>query len=147
MIRHEVDSPVCAECELKLIQAHPECAVFFHAVKAKYPHIHISWTFRDKPDQDRACAAGLSNTPWPTSYHNKTDKDSKPCSHAIDVFLITPEEPDGIFDRVLVEFCREIYNEFKADFPWCTWGGNFKHPDSDHFQIEVDEIPLDPPND
>lgn len=30
----------------------------------------ITCGFRDKTEQDRCCAAGLSKTPWPTSKHN-----------------------------------------------------------------------------
>lgn len=142
MINHTAD-PTCLYCEIKLLSAHPELAEIFHFIKSKFPDTHISWSFRNKYDQDLAVAAGKSNTPWPTSYHNKTSPDAKACSQAIDLFQITKEKPQGEWS---VEKCREIYDSIKEVYPFLHWGGNFHHPDSDHFEIHLDELPLEPPS-
>lgn len=135
MIRHTSD-PVCTFCEMKLLSARSEIAEIFRTIKKEFPDTHCSWTWRSKVDQDISVAAGKSHTPWPTSYHNKVDLNSRPCSHAVDIFQITKEKPMGDWNT---EKCREIYLAIKDRFPFMTWGGSFRHPDSDHFQIEVDE--------
>lgn len=144
MIVHSSD-PICTRCEMFLITTHPELANWWRAVRPCYPDLHISESWRNKADQDADVAGGKSFTPWPTSYHNRT-ANGKPCSHALDVFIQNNTYPKGEWGDPLTEMSREIDKKFKPEFPYITWGGNWnsKLHDNDHFQIEVDEIPLEP---
>lgn len=140
MIRHSAD-PICTYCEMKLLSAHPEFSMWWTVVKKKYPDLHISETYRNKADQDRDVAAGKSNTPWPTSYHNKVDPQGKPCSLAVDVFIMNKDHPQGCWGALLVTTCKAVFEELKDQFPQFSWGGNWKSKlvDQDHFQIELDD--------
>jgi hypothetical protein len=146
MIVHSAD-PICTRCEMFLINTHPELANWWRAVRPCYLDLHISESWRNKAEQDADVAGGKSFTHWPTSYHNRVDSNNKPCSHALDVFLLSQKYPKGEWGNDLVDICREIDKKFKPTFPFVTWGGNWnsKLHDMDHFQIETDELPLDPP--
>lgn len=134
---HHTADLVCPSCETKIMYAHPELRPVWAAIKVKYPDAHISWSYRNKVDQEQAFIEKKTNAHYPYSKHNKVDAMGKPCSHAIDLFQINPTHPKGCWSA---EWCKTVYEYISALYPFVTWGGSFKHlSDKDHFEIEIDE--------
>lgn len=79
--------PLCAD---KLKEAHPYFLKFYHDLKNDFPKSHISWTWRDRDTQNQMYNDGRSKCLWPGSSHNFM-KDNKPCSRAIDLFVLSEE--------------------------------------------------------
>ena len=134
-VHHSAD-PICPKCEITLMWAHPEFIPVWKAIKTKFLDAHISWTYRDKDSQEEAFKERKSNAHFPNSPHNKTDAKGNKCSHAIDLFQITSEHPEGLWKE---EWFEEIATYIVALFPFVFWGGKFKSiHDGDHYEIEFD---------
>lgn len=131
-MKHENGVEICSRCETKLQEAHPHLKVFFQWVKINHPDAHVSWTFRDQANQDECFRMGKSKLQWPKSPHNAMDLFGKPCSEAIDLFVLSndgkAEWPTGWFKTVSQQM-KDAGMPFK-------WGGDFKTlGDADHFQM------------
>jgi hypothetical protein len=134
-ILHHEHGPVCPLCAAKLKEAHPNLASWFmRCVKPRYPYAHISWSFRDKANQDAVCADGKSKLKWPNSPHNKTDpKTGVPKAEALDLFLLGE---DGVASWPY-KFFSQVAEQAKNESECVFWGGHFKTIwDADHFQIQ-----------
>lgn len=85
---------------------------------------------RDKAEQDRCCAAGLSHTPWPTSKHNSSP------SQAFDFIPYPFTDADW---KNIARF-KEVADVLQAvademGIP-ARWGGTFHQlADNDHFEL------------
>lgn len=98
----------------------------------------IGWTdctilvgYRGEADQNAACAAGKSHTPWPTSNHN-----CKP-SNAVDV---APFPIDWADVRRFTLFADLVKSRASSLGIKIRWGGDFKTiKDYDHFELEKGE--------
>ena len=87
---------------------------------------------RGKEDQDKACAAGKSQAPWPTSRHNCTP------SAAVDV---APYPLDWNDIESFKEFGALVKEFAEARGIKIRWGGDFKSfKDYPHFEL-VEEKP------
>src|SRR5512135_2558786 len=126
------NGPDCQECNDKLEQAHPYFKEFFYKyVKPSYPNAHISWSFRDKKNQNLCYDMGKSKLPWAKSAHNFM-KDGNPCARAIDLF----EQDENGIGLWRPEFFQGVYQICKMDNLPIEWGGNWKMlSDRDHFQL------------
>ena len=137
-MHHNVDDPVCWSCENKAQQAHPYLIGWFHDIKKKYPTIHIAWSYRGVEDQEKAFDEGKSRVHYPNSAHNYVI-DGKPCSLALDLFLI---DLDGCA-RFPSPFYKKLADENLAERLPIKWGGNFTTiADHDHFEVSKDVQPL-----
>lgn len=142
-MRVHTDDKMCIGCEKKLNTAHPLLREWFHKIKSKFDvpgsgmKVHISWAYRGAEDQEQAFKDGKSNCRFPNSQHNKEDSANRPCSRAIDLFII---DADGLA-RWPYRIFKLIADEIK-DWP-LLWGGTFKlhngNPDADHFQLLKEE--------
>lgn len=125
MSKHTNDG-VCSACTEKLSVARGELVNFFYQVKEQYPNAHVSWSYRDKKNQDECNEKGTSKLIFPASEHNKLP------SRAIDLFQIN-EYGAGVWDS---KFCRQA--AVIAHALDIVWGGDFsnkKQGDFDHFQL------------
>jgi hypothetical protein len=125
---------VCELCSLKLTQADSYLANWFNdKVKTAYPDAHVSWSFRNRAQQNDCVSDGKSKEPWPTSKHNFTIN-GLPHSLALDLFQID-DSGRAVWDEAFFRAVNEM-NE-KAGLP-IVWGGTFKMlHDLDHFQIQI----------
>ena len=122
---HHTTGSNCPLCALKLVQAHPDLRAWFTRVKAKFPSIHISWSYRDEESQEQAFKDGKSHLHYPQSAHNKTP------ALALDLFELS-EGGNAVWLRSTLK-C--ISDEFGAGI---RWGGTWVHlGDFDHFEIVV----------
>lgn len=130
MTLHHIEGATCPLCEDKLMGAHAYLQDWFRRKKTEYTNLHIAWAYRDFADQEQAFADKKSNAHWPLSPHNHTEQ-SKPCSLALDLFLI-----DEDFEaRFPILFYSKLNAENIANRDLVIWGGNFKHlKDDDHFE-------------
>lgn len=129
MSLHHSSDAECPLCEFKLSQAHGRLAEWYRQVKAKYPNVHVSWSYRGPEDQDKAFFDGKSTLRYPDSKHNKM-QDQKPCAEALDLFQI---DEDGV-----ARFSPAFYAKVAEEFKGMRWGGTFRSlEDKDHFEIEV----------
>jgi hypothetical protein len=132
MSLHHTDDPVCPLCEAKLQQAHSYLQGFFREKKKKYSNLHVSWSFRNKVEQEQAYLDGKTRAHFPKSPHNKM-KDGKPCAEALDLFQI---DEDGVA-RFSPLFYVKLSHECEEDKLPIVWGGNFKKlHDYDHFELD-----------
>jgi hypothetical protein len=132
LIPHHTSDPICALCEYKLTQADPKLATWFRAVKLKYLNLHISWSYRNKEEQEQVFTEGKSLEHFPNGKHNQM-MDGKPCSKALDVFPID-ERGRADWDNKTIYAQIAAYNA--ENHPEIHWGGNFAHlHDTDHFEI------------
>lgn len=82
---------------------------------------------RGQEDQDKACAAGKSQTPWPTSCHNSTP------SRAVDA---APYPIDWNDIERFKQFAAVVKGIADARGIKIRWGGDFKtFKDYDHFEL------------
>lgn len=135
MSLHHKEGPECERCEFELAQTHPAVADWFLWVKNLFPTVHISWSFRDREDQNNAYKNGLTRKMWPHSKHNFLDELLDPCSKALDIFELSA---DG---RAKFEeaFYRKIFEATQKENFKIRWGGEFKLlKDFNHFEL-VDE--------
>ncbi len=86
-LKHVKHGP-CPLCSEWILQGHPEIQRVWPLLKLTFPHMHVSWVFRDQVTQDQLVAKGASDALWPKSNHNKMDKKGKPCARAFDLFSI-----------------------------------------------------------
>lgn len=140
--------PECPSCSAKILDAHPVLREWWARVKARFPDVHLSWTFRDKATQEMFFRMHKTAANWPKSKHNVM-KDGKPWSRAFDVFRLVPGTgPDGkpamIATFKLAE-CREIRDFLTAEQAPIVWGAeqNIKVAgmalvDADHFELRRD---------
>lgn len=130
-MRHE-SGPECPNCNEKLKQAHPDIAAWYRKVKFKYVNVHISWSFRNMADQNRAYSEGKSQLRWPKSKHNHMEQ-ALPCALALDLFLI---DEDGLA-RFPPLFYARLNADNQRDHEPITWGGSWdKFKDFDHFELK-----------
>jgi hypothetical protein len=135
-VHHTADT-LCPKCEITLTWAHHEFIAVWRAIKTKFPDSHISWSYRDQASQEEAFKEGKTKAHFPYSPHNKLDKQGNKCSHAIDLFQITEEHPQGLWKE---EWFKEVAEFIQALFPIVIWGGNFKSiHDGDHYEIDFDD--------
>jgi hypothetical protein len=135
--RH-TEGKVCPSCDEKLKTAHPDIAAWFRDVKRRHQNVHVSWAWRGADAQNKAYFEGKSNCPFPKSPHNHTEG-GKPCSLALDLFLIT-EEGEAVFPAA---FYKRLNAENEAAKIRMIWGGHFKSlGDAGHFQIPKPEPKL-----
>lgn len=127
-MHHTTDS-ICPGCEEKLHQAHPVLVEWFHdSVKPTYPEAHVSWTFRDALDQDRAFKDGKTKLKFPNSMHNRIP------ARALDLFEIKAGK--AVWDE---DFFAHLADSIELAKLPIFWGGHYKHlGDRDHFQLASD---------
>lgn len=123
---HHIHGEICPLCEQKLISAHETLATWFRdGVKPAYPSAHISWSFRDKSDQELAFLNGKTRLHFPDSAHNKSP------SLALDLFQLDIGG-NGLWDH---EFFAALHTINAVKFPYIIWGGLWKSiGDADHFE-------------
>lgn len=124
---HHVVGPVCALCDSKLKDAHPDLVKWFHdVVKATFPHAHISWAYRGPKDQAEAFKNGRSNAQFPHSPHNKTP------ALALDLFVLSDE---GIA-TFPYKFYARVFELTRFSGLSMRWGANFKSlSEANHFEL------------
>lgn len=136
-MRHE-HGPECLRCNELLQDAHPELVAWFKRAKARYVNVHISCSFRNSTEQNKAFAEGKSQLRWPKSKHNNTEN-GRPCSLALDLFLI---DEDGLA-RFPPLFYAKLNADNERDREPIEWGGKWtKFKDLVHFQLVIAEPPL-----
>lgn len=129
---HHNEEPKCPNCEEKLFNTHPVLVEWYRRVKAKYPSVHIAWSFRGQADQEEAVKEGKSELHYPMSAHNKTDDKGIPCARALDLFQI---DDDGVA-RFSPMFYAKIADDCEQSHEPIKWGGHWKNlGDRDHFQL------------
>lgn len=133
IIPHHTSDSVCALCEQKLSQAHPDLQNWYRKyVKITFPTSHVSWSFRNQQQQEDCVAEGKSKEDWPLSKHNALS-DNVPCSLALDLFQID-DQGRATWDISIFFKINEMNNN--CGYP-ITWGGNFKSiHDYDHFELK-----------
>jgi hypothetical protein len=133
--KHVNGTPDCPLCEVKLQQAHPDLVKWFkEKVKPSFPAAHISWSYRDKANQEQAFLDGKSKLHYPLSAHNKCDDHGNPCAMALDLFELDfhgqASWPWGFF--------RDISNMNNKDACPIFWGGLWaKLGDADHMELRL----------
>ncbi len=133
LIPHHTSDLVCALCEQKLTEAHPDLVEWFKALKARHSNVHVSWSYRDKASQTQAFTSGASKLQFPQSAHNKQP------AMALDIFLID-ETGKAVWDPV---FCAKVNQESMALGYPLKWGGNWKAlGDNDHFELSLESHPV-----
>jgi hypothetical protein len=137
MSKHTYGTAECLSCDDKLKQAHPTIAEWFvKCVKASFPEAHISWSYRDKDNQNECFLAGKSKLQYPNSQHNKTDDKSNPCAKALDLFRLDIANV-GCWEY---RFFKQIADKSKTDNSPIEWGGDWHTThgfvDQDHFQLK-----------
>lgn len=131
MSAHHTHDPICPLCTEKALQAIPELAAWFGRVKAKYPNVHISWSYRDAANQEKAVIEGRSKLHYPNSAHNKVDPKGAPAARALDLFLI---DDDGAARFPGLWYAKLNADNVAAHEP-IFWGGQWKKfGDLDHFE-------------
>ena len=121
----------CLLCAEKLEQVHPDLVRWFvEIVKPEFPDAHIAWGWRGKKDQDRFYIQGKSDKQFPFSRHNRTDKDGRGKSEALDIFRLT-EHNTAAYNWEWFEKIKQHSEE--ADWP-IGWGGTWKLKDGTHFE-------------
>ena len=117
----------CPLCEEKLKLAHEDLGYWFHnRVKPYWPDAHISWSHRDKENQERAFKEGKTTLHFPDSLHNKLP------AMALDLFQIN-EKGLAVWDKMFFGgLARLIKNE-----GWqIRWGGDWEtFKDYGHFEM------------
>lgn len=134
MSKHVNGTLECPSCEQKLLQAHPDLVEWYRElIKPKFQDCHISWSFRDKTNQNQCYAEGKSKLPWPMSMHNKCDDQGNPCSMALDLFRLCS---NGMASWEWKYF-RQISDLSTGYHIEIDWGGLWKSiSDSDHYQLK-----------
>ena len=99
--------------------------------------MHISWAFRDAEMQNLFYNQGKSRCIFPNSSHNKQDKDGKPCSRALDLFIISIEGIAQFPEPFYTKLAKWIFDKgYKIKAGIIAPGFSEK----DHFQITDDTI-------
>jgi len=97
----------------------------------QHANISILCGHRGKEDQDKACAAGNSKTPWPSSHHNCSP------SQAVDV---TPFPIDWNDTKRFKELGALVKERATALGIAIEWGGDWnKFVDLPHYQLKEDK--------
>ena len=127
ILPHHTSDPQCPLCDYKLTQAHDVLRDWFNThVKPQYPDAHVSWSYRNKQDQDRCLAENKTRLEFPMSKHNQIP------SLAIDLFEID-QAGHGVWNPKFFVALNE-YNEGNG-FP-IGWGGRWRSlGDGDHFEL------------
>jgi hypothetical protein len=130
---HHTTDPECPLCAEKLLQAHPDIVAWFKdCIKPKFPDAHISWSFRDKVNQNQCFAEGKSKLSWPMSAHNKSDDQGNPCAMALDLFQLASNN----MACWPYQWFKSIIDYSNAEGHTVQWGGNWKSiGDGDHYQL------------
>jgi hypothetical protein len=132
MIPSHTHDAICPLCQLKLKQAHPYLQKWFLKIKSRHFDAHISWSYRDQADQEKAFSEGKTHAHYPNSPHNHLDQDGNPLSLALDLFQLS-EQGKALWEQA---FFRMIWDECVKDGDDMIWGGNFRSlGDLDHFQF------------
>lgn len=127
---HHTHEQECPACEEKLEKAHPALAVWFHKQKAKNPKLHVSWSYRDKDNQEEAYSEGRTKLHYPNSKHNKLP------AEALDLFELN-EQSIAIWNPMTF---ADIAAQSEKDGDPIMWGGRWKTiGDTDHFQFKSGE--------
>jgi hypothetical protein len=135
-MRVHKEGPECSGCSEKLKQAHPFMREWFFRKKKTYENLHVYRVWSDKEEQDRYFKEGSSKLPWPKSPHNYV-RDGRPCSLALDVFLIN-EDGEARFPPL---FYAKLNEENERDREPIRWGGTFKTlRDANHFELRIGEL-------
>jgi len=125
----------CLLCEDKLRFAHETLQIWFLEMRNEFKDVHISCSWRDKEDQEKAFHEGKTKALWPHSKHN-FEKDGKPCSLALDVFQL--DEGKALFQPKF--FCKIHRFNQQRGYP-ILWGGKFRRlVDADHFEMNSEII-------
>lgn len=135
---HHINQDECPACGEKINEACEYLRSWFGRARVQFPNVHISWSYRNKADQQKAYDDGLSRKQYPDSAHNHT-RFSEPYSLALDLFQLSPE------DRAIYDMA--FYTEVAQ---WCVshdepiiWGGNYKtFKDYDHFGVDCSKIKI-----
>lgn len=147
-VHHVVGVPKCPLCEEKLKEAHPIFIKYWPRIKVKFMNAHISWSYRDEENQNKAFASGKSKLEYPHSPHNFTKPDGTPEAHAIDLFELTDKNValfPNPFDKALKDPFYEKVSEFLVSIVApIVWSGTWKHfkGDLDHYQLDLSKIKL-----
>lgn len=130
-MRH-TNTEVCESCNEKLKQSHPAMKAWVLELRARHEDVHVSCSFRNKADQDKAYIERKSLLRWPNSKHNYT-RNGQPYSLAVDLFQID-SLGQGHWDK---SFFTQINEENEAHQREMRWGGEFKSiGDSCHFEMK-----------
>lgn len=117
------------------MQAHPRLGEWFRKLKARYPNVHVSCSWRGREEQERLFREQKTDLHFPHSKHNNLSPASQPQSLALDLFQI---DEDGV-GRWSPLFFAKVNAENEADREPVRWGGKFKihgrWPDGDHFEL------------
>lgn len=123
--------PVCYLCKDKLAVTDLKLVDWFTWLKTIFPDVHIAHSFRNEFEQFRLYNEGKSKLKFPNSKHNYIDPNGRPCSRALDIFMLIGGE--ALFSKPFYQFVWEITQ--KHSFPM-EWGGNFKSlSDYNHFEL------------
>jgi len=125
---HHNQDEKCPMCEQKLSQAHPELAKWYREqVKVNFPDAHISWSYRNQDDQEKAFLDGKTELHYPNSAHNKMP------AMALDLFEID-HSFQALFSPKFYSAVNSMNNGVTAKI---KWGGVWKSlGDSDHFELD-----------
>lgn len=125
----------CPSCEAKLADAHLAIRDWFHWLTQYFPDVHVSISFRNETDQNKAFFEGKSKLCWPLSPHNHS-LNGQACAKALDIFTLD-EKGLAVFDKL---FYEKVYEKTQAaKFP-ISWGGHFKSlGDYNHFQLDEEK--------
>lgn len=126
---HHVNGSNCPLCEEKLSLAHAELRSWFiDVVKPWYLNAHISWSFREKTDQEVLFLNGKTKLHFPESAHNKSP------ALALDLFQIDPDG-EGFWNP---EFFAALHAINVVKHPNIFWGGLWRSlGDKDHFELTL----------
>lgn len=131
---HHTKDMMCTLCESKIKQAHPYLALWWMAIKQRFPDCHISWTFRDKDQQELAKNDGRSRVVWPHSRHNHM-KDNRPYARAMDLFKLR-DDWVASWDK---DYFAQIAAFLSQNSAQIVWGGAWeKFKDAPHFELSKD---------
>jgi hypothetical protein len=130
--RH-TNEPICPSCEKRLEGAHPNIAKWFRETKKRHRILHIAWAYRDAVTQNRMFWEKKTRKQYPNSEHNRTE-DGKPCSRALDLFVIT-EEGEEKWPPMLY---AKINAENVANREPVEWSGEWvTFKETCHFQLKA----------
>jgi len=143
-MRVHTEDTVCLGCERKLNTAHPLLRWWFRRVKARHDikggmRVHVAWAYRGAEEQEIEFLAERSRARFPNSPHNKEDSEHRPCSRALDIFLV---DADGV-GRWPRKWYAKLEDEIHALDEPIFWGGHIEirkdQWDDNHFQLLQEE--------
>lgn len=121
------------ECDVRLQQ------LAMRAIEDSPYDFGITCGHRDKVEQDRCCAAGLSKTPWPTSKHNAYP------SKAFDFAVYKGAQIDWKDESAFRAVAHHIQAIAKEMGIKVRWGGDFNRngDETDDRFVDLPHIELD----